>query len=269
MRRTPISSWPSACTLFGLVMALGCSGPTARTSPGTSTGGTGGSGPAGPGGQSGMAGGPDGTGGGGALDGSASPTGSAGLPLVVTNAFNNQGWFADPTVSASFAPGSMVIKQGDSLAGPCAARDPKARGKCLAITYTPPAGLTPPSAGGYVGVFFLSTLLHDHPEATPPAQVGDANWGVEPGVPVPAGATRISFKAASATDQLHVTFKAGTDRDSFLVPPSAVSLGTAWAPQSLSLAGMSYGATVIGGFAWVLLDTTKPATFYLDDIVWE
>jgi hypothetical protein len=255
--RSTARPWFTVCA--PLLVALGCSGPTVATPPKT---------PTSTGGASGQVGG----GGGGGAGGAAGKGGdgpAAGLPLVVTSAFNNQGWFADPSVSASFAPGSMVIKQGDSLAGPCAARPPGARGKCLAVTYTPPSGLTPPAAGGYVGVFFLSTVLHDHPEATPPVQVGEANWGVEPGVAVPAGATRISFQAASAGGPLPVTFKAGTDRDSFLVPETAVELDPAWAAHTLSLHGMSYGATVIGGFAWVLLDTTKPATFYLDDIVWE
>jgi hypothetical protein len=48
-------------------------------------------------------------------------------------------------------------------------------------------------------------------------------------------------------------------------------LGTAWKTYELSLAGQSYGGSkgVIGAFAWVLKDTTKAATFYLDNIVWQ
>jgi hypothetical protein len=188
---------------------------------------------------------------------------------VVTSVFNNQGWFGDPSVAASFTTGSTVIQQADSSSGPCAARDPGARGKCLQIIYTPPRGLTPPAAGGYVGVFFLTTLAMAHPELSPPANIGEANWGSETGAAMPAGATRISFLAAADTAGLPVTFKAGTDKDAFVLAESTETLGTSWQSHALPLGGQSYGSTVIGGFAWVLKDTTRPATFYLDGIVWD
>jgi hypothetical protein len=191
------------------------------------------------------------------------------LPLVVTSVFNNQGWFGDPSLSASFTAGSTVIQQSDSSSGPCAARDPGARGKCLQIIYTPPAGLTPPAGGGYVGVFFLTTLSAAHPELTPPAHIGEANWGVEPGAALPAGATKITFLAAAASGGLSVTFKAGTDKDTFVLAETPETLSTSWQPFSLSLAGQSYGPSVVGGFAWVLKDTTHAATFYLDGILWD
>jgi hypothetical protein len=81
----------------------------------------------------------------------------------------------------------------------------------------------------------------------------------------------IGFSAAAEVDGTAVTFKAGTDKDSFVLPEQTEVLGTAWKPLELSLAGQSYangGKGVIGAFAWVLKDTTKAATFYLDDIVW-
>jgi hypothetical protein len=191
------------------------------------------------------------------------------LPMTVTSFYNNQGWFGDAAVAASFTTGSMVIQQGDSSSGACAARDPGARGKCLQVIYTPPAGLTPPMGGGYVGVFFLTTLTMAHPELSPPANLGEANWGAEPGKAIAPGATQISFFAASASAGLSVTFKAGTDKDSFVLPETAETLGTTWQKVSLPLGGQSYGSSVIGAFAWVLKDTTHPATFYLDGIVWE
>ena len=46
-------------------------------------------------------------------------------------------------------------------------------------------------------------------------------------------------------------------------------LGTSWKSYSLSLAGVTYGNNVVGGFAWILSDTTKATTFYLDNILWE
>jgi hypothetical protein len=274
---------PNRSLLICLVAAAAGACSTAEpASPGTGgsatggapRGGTGGGG-AGTGGSATGGAAPAGTGGSAPADAGAGPgTGGAPgaalpLPVLVTTHFGNQGWFADTAVSASFKPGSTTIKQGDSIGGPCAARDPAARGKCLRVVYTPPAGLVPNPAGSFVGVFFLTTLMKDHPETVPPSKIGEANWGAEPGLAIAPGAKRISFSAAAETAGLTVTFKAGTDRDAFLVPETPVPLTTGWTTHSLSLEGKSYGANVLGGFAWVLLDTTKPATFYLDNIVWE
>jgi hypothetical protein len=254
---------------ISLLLATGC-GPTA-TPIDNGTGGQGGSATGGVGG-SGAGGKAGGGGSGGAVtgDGGTSTTGTAiPLPLSVTAQFQNQGWFADKAVSAAFQPGSMVIKQVDGTTGPCAMRASDARGKCLKVTYTPPANLVPPTTGSWVGVFFLTTLLNEHAEVVPPAKAGDANWGAEPGRNIAAGATRISFQAAAELDGTAVTFKAGTDKDSFVLPEQTEVLGTAWKTYELSLAGQLYGTNVIGAFAWILKDTTKPATFYLDNIVWQ
>jgi hypothetical protein len=191
------------------------------------------------------------------------------LPMAVTSFYNNQGWFGDAMVGASFTAGSMVIQQSDSSSGPCASRDASAKGKCLQVIYTPPAALMAPMGGGYVGVFFLTTLTMAHPELSPPANVGEANWGAEPGKSIAPGATQISFLAAAASAGLPVTFKAGTDKDSFVLPETTETLGTTWQKFSLPLGGQSYGGNVVGAFAWVLKDTTHPATFYLDGIVWD
>jgi hypothetical protein len=198
----------------------------------------------------------------------AAPAGPLAIPLSVTTHFQNQGWFADPGLEKLFQPGSSVIRQVDGSDGPCAARVAQARGKCIKVTYTPPPGLMPPAAGGWVGVFFLTSVTAEHPEATPPVHIGDANWGVEPGRSIAAGATKISFQGAADRDGQPVTFKAGTDKDTFMIPDQKELLGTAWKPYALALTS-SYGNNVVGGFAWVLTDTTKPATFYLDNIVWE
>jgi hypothetical protein len=189
--------------------------------------------------------------------------------MSVTAQFQNQGWFADPALEKLFQPGSMIIRQVDGTTGPCAARMPQSRGKCLKVTYTPPPGLVAPATGGWVGVFLLTTVSSDHPEAMPPVRIGEANWGIEPGPKVAPGATKISFLGAADQEGVAVTFKAGTDKDSFVVPEQRELLGTTWKAYSLPLTGASYGNGVIGAFAWVLTDTTKPATFYLDNIVWE
>jgi hypothetical protein len=197
----------------------------------------------------------------------APPPGGS-LPLVVTDHFTAQGWFGDATLGAAFAPGSTVIRQVPAQEGPCAERPPGARGSCLEVSYTPPAGIAPPPEGGWVGVYFLPPLAMDHPEAAPPLRVGEANWGIEPGLLVAAGARRLSFYAAAATPALDVTFRVGSEQDMFLLPEQTETLGARWERHALPLAGASY-TRVIGGFAWLLKDTTRPARFYLDDIVWE
>jgi hypothetical protein len=191
------------------------------------------------------------------------------LPLVVTEQFPNLGWFGDPAVMAHFQPGSMVIRQAPGSTGPCAARRPGARGRCLEISYTPPPDLQPGPSGGWVGVYFLRSLQLPHPEAAPPARAGDPNWGLEPGLPVVPGATRIAFVAAAAQAGVRVTFRAGTDKDAFVLPEQSELLATAWTAYALPLAGATYPSGVVGAFAWVIKETSKPATFYLDDLVWE
>lgn len=243
--------------LLAFALAAAACGPDATTGSEPLVGGNTGS----SGGAGGTA--PPPTGG----AGPAPSTGGVALPMSVTAQFQNQGWFADPSVEMFFA-GGMVIRQVDGTTGPCAARLPQVRGKCVKVTYTPPDGLVPPPTGGWVGVYFLTTANNDHPEATPPVRVGEANWGIEPGLNIAPGATKISFLAAADEEGVAVSFKAGTDKDTFTVQEQRQVLGTAWKRHELPVSGV-YGSSVIGGFAWVLGDTTRPATFYLDNIVWE
>jgi hypothetical protein len=269
MRQLPVVARHGSLGLLLCAFAASACGASPADAPSDGDGGKGesGQGGAGKGGSGGSAPASGGMGmtSTGGTAGMASP---GGLPVVVTMVFNNQGWFADPSVSAQFKPGSTIIKQSESIAGPCSMRDPSARGKCLKVVYTPPQGTTLQPTG-FVGVFFLTTLAKDHAETVPPAKIGDANWGAEPGAAVPAGAKSISFLASAEVDGVTVVFKAGTDKDAFVVPETPTPLSTTWKRNTLSLEGKSYGASVIGGFAWVLLDTSKAATFYLDDIVWE
>jgi hypothetical protein len=202
-------------------------------------------------------------------DAAAADSGVPRLPAVVTTDFPNQGWFGDAAISLEFRPGSTVIVQSEAVTGPCAMRAPAATGRCLKIVYTPPPGLVPPAEGGFVGLFFLTTLVQDHPDAMPPARIGEANWGLEPALPLPPGATRISFLVAGEMDGLSVAFKAGIAPDSFVMPETPVTLTTTWTRHDLSLLGASYSGGVYGAFAWILHDTTRAATFYLDSIVWQ
>jgi hypothetical protein len=253
------------------------SGGSSSGSGGSSSSGGGSSGSAGSGGSSSSSGGSSGGGGsGGSSSSSGGSSGSGGsqgqpdapveetaplppalpLPVVVTDVFNNQGWFGDPSIMGLFAPG--LIAQGPSTAGPCASRPTGAKGQCLEVTYTPPATYMKPEAGAtWLGVFFLTTLTGG----------SGPNWGAEPGKRIAAGAKKISFYAASPTDGLQVAFKAGA-MDGINLPDQVETLGTAWAQKSISLDGQSYDA-VVGGFAWIITDLTKPAKFYLDSIVWE
>jgi hypothetical protein len=266
---------------LALCCFLGCA-PTA-SGPGTGGGGTGGDG----GTAGARTGGTGGTGpataDGGILDGTSPgsdaplsgdarvipPGQPVPLPLVVTDHFQNVGWFGDGTVMAKFMPGSMIIKQADSTVGPCASRAAGAKGRCLEVVYTPPAGLPPAANGGWVGVYLLRSLAMLHPEVMPAARPGEPNWGLEPGLPVAPGATKITFSAATAQVGLKVTFRAGTDKDPFVLPEQNQILTSGWTRYTMPLAGATYPTGVLGAFAWVLKDTTRPATFYVDSILWE
>jgi Thaumatin family len=188
------------------------------------------------------------------------------LPLVVTDHFQNRGWFGDGSITMFFKTGATLIKEAPSVTGPCANRPAGAKGKCLQITYTPPAGLAAPAKGAFVGVYFLPTLRASHPEAN--AKVGDPNWGIEPGVPVAPGAKRLTFYGA-ADQPTRVAFRGGTDKDNIYLPEAVEILEPKWTQYSISLAGGDTGGALLGGFAWTIKDTTKPATFYIDGIVWD
>jgi hypothetical protein len=198
----------------------------------------------------------------------APPGGPIPLPLVVTDHFVSRGWFGDGTIAAHFS-GGMIIREVPSTTGPCAARPPGARGACLEVRYTPPPGFTPPPVGAFVGVYMLPFLRMAHPEANPPAAIGEPNWGLEPGVPVARGARRVSFFAASPQNGVRVSFRAGTGADNVVLPETTEILTPDWRPISMFLAGGDPGGRLLGGFAWTLKDTGRPAIFYLDGIVWD
>ncbi len=66
-----------------------------------------------------------------------------------------------------------------------------------------------------------------------------------------------------------VSFRAGTEKDSFVVPEAVEILQPSWKKLTLPLAGATYETGLLGAFAWVLKDTRLPARFFVDDIVWE
>jgi hypothetical protein len=257
--------------LLAAAFLLAACGPEAGKAETPARANNGGSGPAVARGGASGEGGSAASASGGAPSGSGGAPSSAGgvpLPASVTANFPNQGWFGDDQVAKAFTPGTTVIRQGDATTGPCGARQAPMRGRCLKVVYTPPANLSKPDGGsGYVGVFFLTTLLKEHAGT----KIGDPNWGDfpdEPGVALAPGASKVSFHAAAEAEGTAVAFKAGVMKDSFVVAEQAETLGTTWKSYALPITG-SYGAAVLGGFAWVLTDTSKPVTFYLDNIVWE
>jgi Thaumatin family len=253
----------------------GSAGSAGSGSGGGAAGASGGRGGAGPvtGGTGGGSGGAAGAGGsvvpppGGGVDAGPPPvvTGPVALPLVVTTYFPNRGWFGDGAISSLFRTGVITETPG---AGLCAARPPGARGLCIQVKYTPPPGYAPP-AGAFVGSYMLTTLAASHTDRDVNAVVGSPNWGIEPGLMVAPGATRVSLFAASDQPGVKVFFKAGTGLDSAALPETPAPLTSTWTQYQLPLAGLEVGAGLIGGFAWTYKDPTRPATFYIDGIVWD
>lgn len=120
-------------------------------------------------------------------------------------------------------------------------------GNCHRYTWTP-------SGTAWAGVYW---------------QYPDGNWGDLPGLTVPAGATRISFRAWGATGTEKVDFMVGMMAvDGFQVTQEQIALTTEPQQFTLSLAGASY-ARVVGGFGWVAKEATAPMTFSIDNIRWE
>lgn len=99
-------------------------------------------------------------------------------------------------------------------------------------------------------------------------QYPDGNWGSAPGLPVPEGASEVTFYAWGATGNEVVNFLVGIgDVDGFAAESGPTSLGTEPAEYRISLEGRTIGAEVVGGFGWVT-DTGDSATFTVDNIQW-
>ncbi len=120
-------------------------------------------------------------------------------------------------------------------------------GHCHAYTWTP-------TSEAWAGVYW---------------QYPDGNWGDQPGLPIPDGATRISFQAWGETGTEQVDFMVGMmSVDGFQITREEVPLGTEPAEFSLELGATTY-QRVVGGFGWVAKEATAPVTFHIDDIRWE
>ncbi len=178
------------------------------------------------------------------------------LPLVVTSHFAPSGYFGGPETS---------IK--GIVEGTCANR-PAAHtvGKCFKYTFQASA-LDATTEGAYGGVFW---------------QYGANNWGNAPGMRVAPGATKVTFKAwsASAEGGEKVQFNAGGIGSPDKPCADGVNLGTAGGTlatltttpteYSVDLLGQTYDSGIIGGFVWSAAVTSvdQVVSFYIDEIQW-
>ncbi len=265
------------------ISALGCS-PAAGSDdnkPPThaSTGGSLGGGLSGLGGQvssnpvtpsagvSSTGGAPNNSGGGGApLAGSAgsatlascpAPQGAeAPLPLAVSPNFIPSGYFAGPEANLS------GIKEGSCEDRPAE----HSIGKCFKYTFQA-SMLDELSGGAFGGVFW---------------QYGANNWGESPGMKVAPGATKVTFKAWSASEEggEAVQFSAGGIGSPTNPCKDDVNLGTSGGATvtltptpteySIDLQGQTYESGIIGGFVWTapVTSTDQVVSFYVDEMQW-
>jgi hypothetical protein len=159
------------------------------------------------------------------------------LPFAVDDWYGPSGYMGDGE-----HPGAITDAQTCMPARPSTWM-----GNCHLYTWTP-------SGTAWAGVYW---------------QYPDGNWGDQPGLPIPAGATQISFQAWGANGGEKVDFMVGMMAvDGFEAKQMGIELTTQPQKFTLSLAGASY-ARVVGGFGWVAKDATAPVTFGIDDIRWE
>lgn len=174
---------------------------------------------------------------GGDDDGGPGGTGPTVLPFAVDDWYGPSGYMGDGENPGAIADAMTCL---DS-------RPTTWLGRCHRYTWTPTTLM-------WAGVYW---------------QYPDGNWGDLPGLPVPAGATKISFQAWGDTGTEVVDFMVGMMAvDGFQVTQMEVPLSTEPQPFSLELGGASY-TRVVGGFGWVVKDSTTPVTFNIDDIRWE
>ncbi len=178
----------------------------------------------------------------------------APLPLAITPNFIPSGYFAGPATNTT-----------GIVEGVCEAR-PEAHtvGACFKYTFQ---AATLEGEGAYGGVFW---------------QYGANNWGVAPGMKVAPGATKVTFKAWSASEAGGeiVQFSAGgigsvtsTCADTVslgLDGGTSVTLTTTPTEYTIDLGGQTYPNGVIGGFVWSTAVTSvdEVVSFYVDEIQW-
>jgi hypothetical protein len=178
------------------------------------------------------------------------------VPFTVSDQFQPTGFMGD--TPADFG---AITMSSDSTKCP-SPRVSGAQGVCYGITWAPVMSARASTA--WVGVYW---------------QYPADNWGAEVGLPVVAGATKVSFAAVGAVGGEQVQFivggidgkgsDAGLPYADTFKASKLVTLTNAWATYEIPLAGDAY-TDVLGGFAWsITASSTSPITFYVDDIQWE
>jgi hypothetical protein len=165
------------------------------------------------------------------------------LPFAVSDYYSPDGYWGDGEQR-----GALVVEKS------CPQRAPGAAGDCYTITYTP-------------GDRHFAGINWQYPHN---------NWGTEPGLPIAAGATRITLQARGRRGGEVVGFGAGqggpnAHKDGFTVGPLEADITAAWAPLSIPLASYQGGDGVIAAFVISLNaapDEEGPIVVYLDDIRW-
>lgn len=169
--------------------------------------------------------------------GGPEPTGPTVLPFAVDDWYGPSGYMGDGETPGAIRDQMTCLPSRPSTW----------MGKCHRYTWTP-------GAARWGGVYW---------------QFPDGNWGDQPGLEIPAGATKISFRAWGVTGTEQVDFMVGMMAvDGFQLSRTQVALTTEPQQYSIDLAGTTY-RRVVGGFGWVAKDATSAVTFNLDDIRWE
>jgi hypothetical protein len=163
--------------------------------------------------------------------------------MIVSDHFTPSGPLGDARI-----PGSVTQSTT------CPSRAPSPVGTCYAITYTP----ANTSAGFY----------WEYP---------DKNLGLQTGLAVAEGATKLTFWAKGGAGGEAVTFGAGGGPpagiangpygDTFSASQT-ITLTTAWAEYTIPLNVSSYGPVLSGFDWWLLAKSTDTLQFSIDSIEW-
>lgn len=160
------------------------------------------------------------------------------LPLSVDEAgYVPSGFFGDGET-----PGAITMTTD------CPMRAGDEAGDCHDITWTPGVG-----SQGFAGVFW---------------QYPAGNFGSQPGLELPQGATELTFHAWGESGGEEVEFFSGlsADVDGYRATTGVVALTTDPTEYTMSLCDADYDA-VVSAFGWVAADATDPVSFHVDDIV--
>jgi hypothetical protein len=245
--------------ILSLVMVAGCSSGT--SGPGSTEGANTGGGGGGGGNSSGTAN-SSGTGTtGSAGSSSGSPSMTLTIPFQVSTDYVPSGYMGDGMVAGSIMQLPQTMSDSQTCDGD---RSPPAAGICYAVTYTPVS--TTAGGLGWGGVYW---------------QYPSNNWGMQPGISIGPGATKVAVwaKGMSGGEALQFTVgginnmhSGGTYADAFQADVK-VTLTTSWAEYDVPLPAEYSSSTsgVIGALSWTAGAPTSgnAISFKLDSITWE